>query len=36
VVAAKLAEIETDQARAEFVLLVSRSGETAVLRIKLK
>ncbi|MCX6941288.1 MAG: PDZ domain-containing protein [Verrucomicrobia bacterium] len=35
-VAAKLAEIEADQARAEFVLLVSRSGETAVLRIKLK
>ena len=35
-VTAKLAEIETDQARAEFVLLVSRGGETAVLRIKLK
>jgi serine protease Do len=32
----KLAEIEKDQARAEFVLLVSRGGETAVLRVKLK
>ena len=36
VVAAKLAEIEADLSRAEFVLLVSRGGETAVLRIKLK
>lgn len=33
---AKLAEIEKDATRAEFVLLVSRGGETAVLRIKLK
>ena len=33
---AKLAEIERDQDRAEFVLLVSRGGETAVLRVKLK
>ncbi len=33
---AKLAEIERDQARAEFVLLVARGGDTAVLRIKLK
>ena len=33
---AKLAEIERDQARPEFVLLVSRGGETAVLRVKLK
>lgn len=32
----KLAEIEHDVARAEFVLLVSRGGETAVLRVKLK
>ncbi len=32
---AKLAEIEKDQARAEFVMLVSRGGETAVLRVKL-
>ena len=35
-IAAKLAEIEADLSRAEFVLLVSRGGETAVLRIKLK
>lgn len=35
-VAAKLTEIEKDSARAEFVLLVSRGGETAVLRVKLK
>ena len=35
-VAAKLVEIEADLARAEFVLLVSRAGETAVLRVKLK
>jgi serine protease Do len=34
-VSAKLAEIEKDAARAEFVLLVSRGGETAVLRVKL-
>ena len=33
---AKLGEIERDQARAEFVLLVSRGGETAVLRVKMK
>ena len=33
---AKLADIERDTARAEFVLLVSRGGETAVLRVKLK
>ena len=33
---AKLAEIERDLARPEFVLLVSRGGETAVLRVKLK
>ena len=33
---AKLAEIDRDLARAEFVLLVSRGGETAVLRVKLK
>jgi serine protease Do len=33
---AKLAEIEKDEARPEFVLLVSRGGETAVLRVKLK
>ena len=32
----KLAEIERDSARVEFVLLVSRGGETAVLRVKLK
>ncbi len=35
-VASKLTEIEKDTARAEFVLLVSRGGETAVLRVKLK
>jgi serine protease Do len=35
-VAAKLEQIEKDLARAEFVLLVSRGGETAVLRVKLK
>ncbi|MDB6170454.1 MAG: hypothetical protein JWM88_3318, partial [Verrucomicrobia bacterium] len=34
--AQKLAEIEADVQRAEFVLLVSRAGETAVLRVKLK
>jgi serine protease Do len=33
---AKLAEIEKDDARPEFVMLVSRNGETAVLRVKLK
>ena len=33
---AKLAEIERDTARSEFVLLVGRGGETAVLRVKLK
>ena len=33
---AKLAEIERDLARSEFVMLVSRGGETAVLRVKLK
>jgi serine protease Do len=32
----KLAEIEKDEARPEFVLLVSRGSETAVLRVKLK
>ncbi len=32
----KLAAIEADTSRSEFVLLVSRSGETAVLRVKLK
>jgi serine protease Do len=31
----KLAAIEADKTRAEFVLLVSRSGETQVLRVKL-
>jgi serine protease Do len=35
-VTTKLSEIEKDQSRAEFVLLVSRGGETAVLRVKLK
>jgi serine protease Do len=35
-VTAKLEEIEKDAARSEFVLLVSRGGETAVLRVKLK
>lgn len=34
--AQKLAEIEADPERAEFVLLVSRGGETAVLRVKLR
>ncbi|MBS0662305.1 MAG: PDZ domain-containing protein [Verrucomicrobia bacterium] len=34
--AGKLAEIEADPARTEFVLLVSRGGETAVLRVKLR
>lgn len=33
---AKLTEIEKDDARPEFVMLVSRGGETAVLRVKLK
>lgn len=33
---AKLAAIEADTARNEFVLLTSRNGETAVLRVKLK
>jgi len=33
---AKLAAIEADGLRSEFVLLVSRGGETAVLRVKLK
>ncbi len=33
---AKLGDIERDQSRPEFVLLVSRGGETAVLRVKLK
>jgi serine protease Do len=33
---AKLMEIEKDAARLEFVMLVSRGGETAVLRVKLK
>ena len=33
---AKLAEIDRDTARTEFVMLVSRVGETAVLRVKLK
>ncbi len=33
---AKLAEIDKDLVRSEFVLLVSRGGETAVLRVKLK
>ena len=32
----KLGEIERDEARPEFVMLVSRGGETAVLRVKLK
>lgn len=32
----KLAAIEADAARGEFVLLTSRNGETAVLRVKLK
>lgn len=34
--AAKLIKLENDQARTEFVLLVSRSGETSVLRVKLR
>ena len=33
---AKLSAIESDQQRREFVLLVSRGGETAILRVKLK
>jgi serine protease Do len=33
---AKLAAIEKDESRPEFVMLVSRGGETAVLRVKLK
>jgi len=33
---AKLAAIEADTKRSDFVLLTSRSGETAVLRVKLK
>ncbi|WP_414660409.1 PDZ domain-containing protein [Horticoccus sp. 23ND18S-11] len=33
---AKLAEIDKDDARPEFVILVARGGETAVLRVKLK
>jgi serine protease Do len=33
---AKLAEIERDESRPEFVMLVSRGGETAVLRAKLR
>jgi serine protease Do len=33
---AKLAAIEADRDRAEFVVLTSRGGETAVLRVKLK
>lgn len=33
---AKLTEIEKDDARPEFVMLVARGGETAVLRVKLK
>lgn len=32
----RLAEIEKDDTRSEFVLLVARGGETAVLRVKLK
>jgi serine protease Do len=32
----KFAVIETEESRSEFVLLVSRGNETAVLRIKLK
>ncbi len=35
-VTAKLSEIERDTARPEFVMLVARGGETAVLRVKLK
>ena len=33
---ARLAAIESDMTRSEFVLLVSRGGETSVLRVKLK
>lgn len=33
---AKLAEIEKDEARPEFVMLVARGAETSVLRVKLK
>jgi len=33
---AELSSIEADQLRTEFVLLVSRGGDTAVLRVKLK
>jgi serine protease Do len=33
---ARLAAIESDASRNEFVLLVSRGGETSVLRVKLK
>jgi hypothetical protein len=33
---AKLAEIEKDEARSEFVMLVGRGSETAVLRVRLK
>jgi serine protease Do len=33
---AKLTEIEKDDTRPEFVMLVARGGETAVLRVKLK
>ena len=32
----QLAKTESDLLRAEFVLLVSRGGETAVLRVKLR
>ena len=32
----KLTAIEADANRSEFVLLTSRNGETAVLRVKLK
>jgi serine protease Do len=32
----KLAAIEADTSRTEFVLLASRGGETQVLRVKLK
>jgi serine protease Do len=33
---ARLEAIEADRARSEFVLLVDRGGETAVLRVQLK
>jgi serine protease Do len=33
---AKLAAIDKDETRSEFVMLVSRNGETAVLRVKLR